>query len=283
MRLSTRVWRRALLVLVMLAGWGQSAVAGEDLLLLKRWHAGDDVRGWLMSEKLDGVRAYWDGHALISRGGHRFAAPDWFVKDFPPFAIDGELWSKRGDFEQIVSIVRRQQPHTGWRQLTFNIFEVPHQPGGLLQRLAHLQDYLAQRPNRYIRIIPQQRCKGEAHLKHFLQSVLAAGGEGVVVRRADTPYVTGRSADALKVKNFDDAECMVTGYLPGKGKFTGMTGALRCRMDDGAIVSIGSGLSQAQRQQPPAIGSRITFKFYGRTRHGKPRHPVFLRERPRLP
>ena len=84
------------------------AQPAQGVLLLKTWQPAQDVRGWLMSEKLDGVRAYWDGQKLISRGGKIFSAPAWFIKDFPPFALDGELWSKRRDFENIVSIVRRK-------------------------------------------------------------------------------------------------------------------------------------------------------------------------------
>ncbi len=255
----------------------QAAQCAEDLLLLKIWQPSQAIKGWQMSEKLDGVRARWDGHHLISRGGHAFAAPDWFTKGFPPFALDGELWSKRGDFEHIVSIVRKKTAHEGWKQLTYQIFEVPDQQGGLPERLAVLQHYLSVHPNTYIRIIAQQRCRGKGHLKAWLQQLVSDGAEGVVVRNPLTPYQTGRSPDALKVKPYQDAECEVVGYKPGKGKLAGLTGALRCRMDDGQVISLGSGLNQRLRTTPPAIGQVITFKYYGLTRNKKPRHPVFLR------
>lgn len=182
-----------------------------DLLLLQSYKDGLHVDGWLMSEKLDGVRAYWDGKRLLSRGGHEFKTPKWFTKDFPPFEIDGELWSKRGDFENISSVVRKQIPHTGWKQLTYNIFEVLNQKGGLLSRLSVLEKYLKKHPNRYIKIIRQSTCKDKNHLKAFLKEVETKSGEGVVIRNPDSPYINKRTAQALKVKSFDDSECEIVG------------------------------------------------------------------------
>ena len=77
-----------------------------DLLLLKVYKD-QNITGWVMSEKLDGIRAYWDGKNLISRGGNIIYAPKWFTKDYPSFELDGELWTKRKDFENISSIVRQ--------------------------------------------------------------------------------------------------------------------------------------------------------------------------------
>jgi len=264
-------------IFALLFAMPQPAQSAGDMLLLKTWQPSQHVKGWLMSEKLDGVRARWDGHHLVSRGGHQFAAPDWFTKGFPPFALDGELWSKRGDFEHIVSIVRKQFPHEGWKQLTYQIFEVPNQPGGLPARLKVLRHYLSDHPNEYLHIVEQKRCHGNEYLKTWLQQLVSQGAEGVVVRNPVTPYQTGRSPNALKVKPYLDTECTVTGYKPGKGRLKGLTGALRCRMNDGRVISIGSGLNQRLRTAPPAIGQMITFKYYGLTKYKKPRHPVFLR------
>lgn len=266
-----RAW---LLLLLLLPG---SLQATEAMLLLKTWQPDQDVSGWLMSEKLDGVRAYWDGHQLISRGGHPFAAPAWFTRDFPPFALDGELWSQRGDFEHIVSIVRRQHPHQGWRALAFHIFEAPNQPGGLVERLQVVSEYLKRSPSPFLQLIRQIPCPDHQHLQQYLHQLVLQGAEGVVIRNPSAPYQTGRSADALKLKPYHDSECTVVAYKPGKGILKGKTGALRCRMENGNIINIGSGLSRQQRNSPPAPGQIITFKYSGFTAHGVPRHPVFLR------
>ncbi len=266
-----------LLALTLLALPLRAAV--PELLLLSRYEPGVDIKGWLMSEKLDGIRAYWDGHRLLSRKGHPFTAPDWFTAPLPPFALDGELWIRRGRFEEAASITSRKQPHPGWRRISYNIFEVPGAPGGLEARLQRLRQYLTEHPVAHLRIIPQQRCRGTAQLQAFLAKVIEAGGEGVVLRNPASGYETGRSRNALKVKSFDDMEGRVLGYRPGTGKYTGMTGALWVEIDGGQRFYIGSGLSDAKRADPPPVGSLITFRYQGFTRNGIPRFPSFLRVR----
>ena len=231
-----------------------------------------------MSEKLDGVRGYWNGKELVSRSGKAFAVPDWFVKDFPPFEIDGELWTKREDFENVISIVNKQTPHEGWKNISYQIFEVPNQEGDLLERLTVLERWLVKNPNEFIKILPQKVCKGSAHLKQALDELEIKGAEGLVVRSPDTLYVGKRSASSLKVKSFSDDECTLTGYTKGHGKFEGLVGALVCEWQ-GKSLKIGSGLSDEERKNPPVIEANITFKYNGLTRYGNPKFPVFLRVR----
>ena len=249
-----------------------------NLLLLKSYKNDVNVTNWLMSEKLDGVRAYWDGTRLISRNGKAFAVPKWFINDFPPFEIDGELWTKRGDFENIISIVNRQTPHDGWREISYQIFEVPHQKGGLMMRLEVLEKWLEKNPNTFIKIIPQKICKGSAHLKKVLDEVEVKGAEGLVVREPHALYIDKRTSKALKVKSFQDDECIVRGYTEGYGKFQGLVRALVCEWKDRRL-KIGSGLSLEERKNPPLLGSQITFKYNGLTKYGNPKFPVFLRIR----
>jgi len=227
-----------------------------------------------MSEKLDGVRGYWDGKHLISRGGKIIHAPKWFTKDYPSFPIDGELWSKRGDFDFISSTVRDKIPDDKkWRKITHNIFEVPNAKGNLFQRLSKVKPY----ENNIIKIIPQIPVKNRANMQKFLKEIEAKGGEGVVVRDPSAAYIAKRTSKALKVKSFFDTECKVIGYKTGQGKFKGMLGSLICKLDNNTTFNIGSGFSVKQRKNPPKIGSTITFKYKEFTKSGKPRFPVFLR------
>ncbi|WP_455756667.1 DNA ligase [Sulfurimonas sp.] len=242
-----------------------------ELFLLNIYNEDINVTSWYMSEKLDGVRAYWDGENLISRSGKVFATPKFFIKDFPKHELDGELWSKREDFSNIVSILNKKKPHTKWSKLTFNIFEVPHAKGGLIQRLKTVKS------SKYIRIIKQIKVKNKKHLDEFLKSIENLGGEGVVVRDASLFYYTGRDNNALKVKSYLDEECEVVGYNKGNGKYEGMVGSLSCRMKNMQVIKIGSGLNNKQRVTPPKIGAIITFKYYVLTSKGNPRFPIFLR------
>jgi DNA ligase-1 len=245
-----------------------------DLLLLKTYKD-QNISGWLMSEKLDGVRAYWDGKHLLSRNGKIIHAPSWFTKDYPPFAIDGELWTKRGDFENITSIVRDQTPSDRWHSITHNIFEVPYAKGGLLMRLERVKPYL----NDHIKLIPQIKIKSKQHLKDYLHSLESKGAEGIVVHDPDVSYIAKRTSKALKVKSFHDMECVVVGYTKGKGKYRDRIGALVCRLENGVEFKIGSGLSDEMRINPPKIGDVVTFKYQNITKYGKPRFPVYMRIR----
>ena len=121
-----------------------SLLAEKPNLLLLKTYKDQNITGWVMSEKLDGIRAYWDGKRLISRGGKIIHAPQWFIKNYPPFEIDGELWTKRGDFENISSIVRDKKPSKEWEAVKHYIFEVPNAQGGLFERLKKLKPYEGQ-------------------------------------------------------------------------------------------------------------------------------------------
>ena len=260
-----------------------------QLVLLRAYDNTQEIDEWLVSEKLDGIRAYWDGQALWSRSGNRSNAPAWFTEDFPPFEIDGELWIKRNEFSKTVSIVQKKEAGNDWKKLTFQIFEVPNQPGGLLERLHVLELYLERFPAPYIRIIDQEKVHNRSDINARLKHIIAIGGEGLVLRNPETPYYSGRTGNALKVKQKQDAECIVVGYTKGKGKYLGMTGALKCELlgfrkntnDDGnsTLIKVGSGLSDALRKTPPVIGAKITFQYMGLTSTGLPRFPVYLRVR----
>jgi DNA ligase-1 len=245
-----------------------------ELLLLKKYK-NQNVNNWVMSEKLDGIRAYWDGEKLLTRSGKVIHAPKWFTKDYPSFELDGELWTKRADFENISSIVSRKIATNKWKEVKHYIFEVPNASGNLFERLDKVKPY----ENRYIKLIKQIKIKNKKHLEEFLKEVESKKGEGVVVRDPKALYINKRTSKALKVKTFLDAECEVLGYTKGKGKFIGLVGAIKCKLPNGIVFKIGSGLSNHDRRYPPNIGDTITFKYKELTKYGKPRFASFLRIR----
>ena len=243
------------------------------LLLLNNYSNDKNITGWYMSEKLDGVRGFWDGEKLISRNGKIFKAPLFFTKDFPKTKLDGEIWSKREEFSHISSIVNTKLTKSDWKELTYNVFEVPNAAGTLKERLDRVKE------SQYIRVIEQIKVKNKKHLDLFLKSVEKKGGEGVVVRDGSLGYYTGRNNKALKVKSYIDEECEVVGYNRGRGKYENMLGSLDCKMDNNQTLKIGTGFNNQQRTNPPEIGAIITFKYYGLTSKGNPRFPVYLRIR----
>ncbi len=249
-----------------------------ELLLLKTYKD-QNVSGWLMSEKFDGIRAYWDGENLLTRSGKIINAPKWFTKDFPSFKIDGELWSGRGEFEFIQSVVMDKKPSSEWKKITYNIFEVPNQKGGLLERLEVLEKYLKTKKISHLKIIKQIKVKNKAHMKKYFKKIKKMGGEGIVLRDPKALYIAKRTNKALKYKGFKDDECEVISYNNGKGKYEGLLGSFTCKLKNGITFKIGSGLIDKDRKNPPKIGQTVTFKYQGLTKYGKPRFPVYLRVR----
>lgn len=238
-----------------------------------------DVSGWLMSEKLDGVRGYWDGSRLISKNGNSFYPPAEFVRDLPPFPVEGELWGGRGTFEQTVAIVKKETPHNGWLQLKLAIFDVPEAPGSFTQRIAQAKQWFTTHPSSYAFVIPQITVGNPAELQQYLAEIEKLGGEGLIVRKPDALYAAGRSTEILKVKNYQDAEATVIAHLPGAGRNAGRLGSLLVKLDDGRQCRIGGGFSDAERESPPPVGAVITFKYYGTYQSGLPKFPSFLRVR----
>lgn len=235
-----------------------------------------DISNWYMSEKLDGIRAYWDGKELFSKNKNKIFAPSWFTKDFPPFPLDGELWTKRGDFENIQSIVLSKQESKDWENITYNIFEIPNANGNFKTRLHFLENYLKKNPNRYIKIIPQIVCKDKNHLNKFLKELLKNGAEGVIIKNPNLSYETGRTNNSLKVKEFLDDEGKVIAHNFNKdGSFK----SLKIELKNKTIFNLGGGFKKEDRLNPPKIGQFVTFKYYGLTKNGKPKFASFLRVR----
>lgn len=252
------------------------AFAAPPSIILAKNYTNQNVENWLMSEKLDGVRAYWDGKRLISRQGNVFTPPSGFTQHFPNYPLDGELYSKRGQFEQISATVRAN--NGDWRGIKLHVFDVPNASGSLKQRLAVVEAHLTKYPQANLQVVPQIPVKNLAHAQDFLKQIERQGGEGVMLRNPLLPYSAGRSDGLLKLKSVHDAECIVTQHHEGKGKYTGKLGAVSCKNELGEF-KIGTGFKDVDRENPPAIGSKITYKYRGFTKKGLPRFASYLRKR----
>lgn len=258
----------------------QIAASKPDLLLAQLYHDAIAVEQYWVSEKLDGVRAYWNGSQLLTRGGQVLAAPAWFVADFPNIPLDGELWMGRQQFEETFSIVSKLQPvDTEWQKIQYHVFELPQAMGTFTERISAIQKIIHQQQSRYLRQIPQFRIANKAALLAKLKQLERQGAEGLMLHHQDALYKTGRSADLLKLKSYQDTEAEVVGYRAGKGKYQGMIGALVVKTAEGKTFALGSGLTDHERRQPPAIGSIVTYRYNGLTKNGLPRFARFLRIR----
>lgn len=257
------------------------AVAEVPTILLANVYRGQvDVSRYLVSEKLDGVRAIWDGQVLRFRSGRIINAPDWFRAGLPKQPLDGELWIARGQFERVSGIVRREIPDdAAWREVRYMIFELPGAPGPFSERAEQIRRLARLANVPWLSEIKQFFPVDRGTLESHLDEVVRAGGEGLMLHLADAPYETGRSDVLLKVKPWQDAEAVVIGHQQGKGRFAGMLGALKVRTPEGKEFSLGTGFSDAQRQEPPALGTTVTYRYRDLTSKGLPRFASFLRIR----
>ena len=245
------------------------------LLLAESLSPEIDPRGWWLSEKLDGVRAWWDGKQFLSRNGNRYVAPEWFTRGLPGTPLDGELWIGRKQFQRTVSIVRRSEASELWREVRYLVFDAPGLAQPFEQRLAAVTTLLANHQPSYALALQQSICRSAEHLTQELTRIETLGGEGLMLRQPASLYEPRRSSTLLKVKRFHDCEAIVVGHEPGRGRHKGRLGALVVQLPNGIRFACGTGLSDAQRDRPPAIGEFITVKYQELTDGGVPRFPVF--------
>lgn len=255
-----------------------------SLMLANVYRPGVPLQAYWLSEKYDGLRAFWDGQRLQTRGGETIAAPAWFTAQWPPEPMDGELWAGRGSFEDTLSTVRRQTPDDeAWRAVRFMVFDLPAHPGVLTERIAAYRALVQRIDQPWVQAVPQERVGSHAELMARLDGLVREGGEGLMLHRGDAPYRAWRSDDLLKVKSHEDAEARVIGHVPGKGRHQGRLGALLVQTPEGLRFKLGTGLSDAQRENPPAVGSWVTYRFRGLNESGVPRFASFMRVRPDAP
>ena len=269
----------AALASALAASFKLNAKTGADVLLATNAPAKFNPADFLVSEKLDGVRAIWDGSTLKFRSGRTVNAPAWFLAKLPKTPLDGELWLGRGRFDEVSGMVRKNQAvDADWQQINYMVFELPGGEGDFTMRYSRIR--LLTWGTQWDRLQPalQVRIPTMEGIRSELKRVVAAGGEGLMLHRANSAYVTGRSDALLKLKPSADAEATVVGHVAGKGKFDGMLGALEVKTEDGQRFRLGTGFSDEQRKSPPAIGSIVTYTYRDLTPSGKPRFASFLRE-----
>jgi DNA ligase-1 len=261
------------------------ASAPPPLMLANVYRSGVVLADYWVSEKFDGVRGYWDGQQLWTRGGERVAVPAWFTAGWPQVAMDGELWAGRGQFAKAVSTVRQQTPNdSAWRAMRFMVFDLPAQGGTFTERIPALNGAVSRIDQHWVQAVVQLKVASPQALQVLLAKTVKNGGEGLMLHRGASLYKGQRTDDLLKLKTHEDTEARVVAHVPGQGKYAGRLGALLVEMPSvgdqpGQRFKLGTGFSDAQRQNPPAVGSRVTYRFRGLNDSGIPRFASFMRVR----
>ncbi len=278
MNLQRRFFHTRLLGLLGSLSWASHALATSGPLLAKTAAPGIDPTGYLVSEKLDGVRALWDGTTLRFRSGRTVTAPAWFTAKLPRTPLDGELWLGRGQFDKLSGMVRKAQPDDAqWQQIQYMVFELPSGAGKFEDRAIELISIVSRAAWPQLHAVEQFKLANPAALKAKFKDITALGGEGLMLHLASAPVINGRSDVLLKLKLQKDAEATVVAHVPGKGKYTGQLGALEVQTAQGQRFKLGTGLSDEQRKNPPTIGSTVTYTYRDVTPNGIPRFASFYR------
>jgi DNA ligase-1 len=276
--------RHCLAWLAAAAALPATAAEPPALLLANVYRPGLPLADYWVSEKYDGVRGYWDGRTLRTRGGETVAAPAWFTAGWPATAMDGELWAGRGRFAHAQSTTRQQQgDDAAWREMRFMVFDLPRHAGSFDERIPALNALVASIGQPWVQAVPQTRVASDAALQALLQRTVRAGGEGLMLHRGASLYQSGRNGDLIKVKTHEDTEARVVAHVPGKGRHAGRMGALLVEMPSGQRFKLGAGFSDVQRTNPPPVGSWVTYRFRGTHDGGVPRFGSFVRVREDMP
>ena len=266
-----------------------AAAGSPPLMLANVYRPGMALRDYWVSEKLDGVRGYWDGQQLLTRGGERVAAPAWFTAGWPATPLDGELWAGRGQFSHAVSTVRQQTPDdAAWRRIRFMVFDLPTHGGTFSERIPALNAAVSRLAQPWVQAVAQQKVASPAALQALLAKTVKGGGEGLMLHRGASLYQAARNDDLLKLKTHDDAEARVIAHIAGQGKYAGLLGALLVESSaangqPAQRFKLGSGFSDDQRKTPPPVGSWVSYRYRGLNDSGIPRFASFVRVREDMP
>jgi DNA ligase-1 len=250
--------------------------------LVSVYQSNIQVADYLVSEKYDGVRAIWKEGKLLTKKGNKIYAPDWFINALPDVWLDGELWSKRQDFEFIASTVLSKKANTAaWKRIKYKVFDMPNYQLPFIDRAEAYTQLLTQLNVPFIQAIKQFQLKSNDELSRMLKNFTERGSEGLILHRKQARFASGRSDNVLKLKPYQESQAKVRAYVPGKGKYQGMTGALEVvwvsnKQAMPIRFKIGSGLSDQDRQQPPKIGSMVRFKYHGVTKNNIPRFASYI-------
>lgn len=259
--------------------------------LAETYREGVPVEGWWASEKWNGLRGTWDGHRFLSRYGNPFPTPEPILKEFRRIfkddPVDGELWCGRTpeDFALAQSLVRGSgKPPELWREkVTYLVFDRRGAKVSYERTYRELKRKYGDRKHPLVKLTLQYPMSGPEEVREFHDDVAEEGGEGLMLRNPDADYRPGRTMQLLKFVDFEEAEALVVGHAPGRGKYRGLVGALECEWPGTGIRFKVNVPKEKDRADPPPVGAVVTVRYRFLTADGKPCPGVYkgIRRLPR--
>jgi DNA ligase-1 len=246
-----------------------------------------------MQPKLDGVRCVISKAGAFSRTGKPWLNIDHILvnlapvfREYPDLILDGELYNHelKNDFEKIISLVRKTKPTAVHRAeaadlVQFHCYDYIDSSAMFEQRMKFLST--AALYSDCVKYVPTYPVATRSLANAIHEDWLDAGYEGSILR-LNGVYECKRSYNLQKFKDFHDTEATIVGYVPGKGKFTGLIGKFLMRDDDGIEFGcpIGKGYNFQDRRDiltnvQNYVGKRATFTYFERTKANSYRHPLY--------
>ena len=253
--------------------------------MLAHSYKDEDVKDYYVSEKLDGVRAVYKNSEFVTRNGNVINSPEWFTEFYPNITMDGELYTKRNDFNRLSGIVRKKEPiDEEWEDVIYMVFDLPEINEPYYKRYDMMRKKLMSYEN--LQVVGHYRMMNSENFDKFYHQLVDQGAEGLMLVKSNSYYANKRSKNLLKYKEFSDSEVVVDGYELGKGRNQGVLGSLIVHWyhPDMGIkeFKVGTGFTDIERknyQDLFPVGSIHRVKYFELFKTGAPRHPVYEGER----
>ncbi len=114
--------------------------------------------------------------------------------------LDGELWSKRQDFEFITSTIRKHVPiDSEWRHINYMVFDAPNYTDDFQTRVLFYTQKLEELNLAHVKPVVQKRFNNNESLSKWMRQVVKEGAEGLILHKANALFKEGRSDNILKL------------------------------------------------------------------------------------
>jgi DNA ligase-1 len=240
----------------------------KSLSVAQPWER-EDVSGWQIAQKYNGIRCYWNGFEMWSKKGRKYELPSFITDLLPKSPLDGEICLSSGSYTKCVAILNKNPSHPAWKNIKFVVNDAPELDIPFSQRLQALRTKIVK--SRWVRVNKYLNCRGNDNLYEELANVRRQGGDGIIMKHPNSLYHAGKSRTSfLEVNSNFQGVARVLQIMRKKDKIN----SVRVKTEQGQEFNIFRGLKTLFKN-PPKVGSNITYCYNSLLDNGKPRQPKY--------
>lgn len=198
----------------------------------------------------------------------------------PTLVFDGELYSHKYTFQEIISAVKRDDANSLTGEVEYHVYDLIT-PGGFSDRFKLLKSLVGDQ--KFIKLVDAPLIQSSDQIEDYHKKWTAEGYEGVMIRNSAGEYKQdGRSQDLLKYKKFLEEDFKIVGATQNKGKLVN-TCTFKCECNGTTFDCICEG-TQEEREQLWAdwqrgaikVGDVLSVRFFSwsTSKNKTPRFPV---------